>query len=58
MLSASKMLHVKNGSQHTRNEAGGNDDDEIYDDDEEDLGQEESKKNGLRFVSVWNEDSF
>ena len=37
MLSASKMLHVKNGSQHTRNEAGGNDDDEIYDDEEEDL---------------------
>ena len=33
MLSASKMLHVKNGSQHTRNEAGGDDDDE----DEEDL---------------------
>ena len=49
------MLHVKNGSQHTRNEAGGDDDDEI--DDEDDriciyLGQEESKKNGLGFVSV------
>ena len=29
------MLHVKNGSQHTRNEAGGNDDDEDKDDDEE-----------------------
>ena len=37
MLSASKMLHVKNGSQHTRNEAGGNGDDEIGDEDEEDL---------------------
>ena len=37
MLSASKMLHVKNGSQHTRNEAGGNDDDEIGDEDEDDL---------------------
>ena len=37
MLSASKMLHVKNGSQHTRNEAGGDDGDEIDDDDEEDL---------------------
>ena len=37
MLSASKMLHVKNGSQHTRNEAGGDDDDENGDDDEEDL---------------------
>ena len=37
MLSASKMLHVKNGSQHTRNEAGGDDDDEIDDDEEEDL---------------------
>ena len=31
------MLHVKNGSQHTRNEAGGDDDDEIDDDEEEDL---------------------
>ena len=29
------MLHVKNGSQHTRNEAGGNDDDEDEDDDDE-----------------------
>ena len=37
MLSASKMLQVKNGSQHTRNEAGGDDDDEIDDDEEEDL---------------------
>ena len=37
MLSASKMLHVKNGSQHTRNEAGDNDDDEIDEEDEEDL---------------------
>ena len=37
MLSASKMLHVKNGSQHTRNEAGGDDEEEIGDDEEVDL---------------------